>query len=1058
MTIATGGLPPEGKARTSALSVLAIVVTHRGRRWLTDSLVSLNVQTYPNLDVLVVDDASTDSRNGPTDGSSLKRVAKRHLKRRRWGYLRTPRPLGFGGAINWALARVRTDADLLLFVHDDVALDQAAVAQMVERIGSDETTAIVGPKVMAWDDPQRLEEVGMAADRFGYPYKGLEEGEIDLGQHDLTTEAFYVTSTCMLVRHEVFRSLRGWDVHMRAFAEDLDLCWRARLSGYAVRIEPGARVRHAMAMATGQRETPFTPSRYFIRRNRLRTVFKNASGLRLLLLIPQFLLLTLAEMFAFVLLRQPREIGALARAVGWNVVRLPQTLTERAKIQRRRKIPDRKLRRLTVKQSTRIRAYVGDQRDRLEEAWGRRTEVVAAQVARLRLLQAQTRGGVAVLATVIAVALFLGFRNVWFGEQAAVGELLPYPDSATSLLRAFLSPWRTVGLGQPGPQPPALAMLGFFPLLTLGAAAAAQKMMLLILGVASFVGAYKLVSDLVDRSGRLIAAGVYMLGAVGFAGIREGALGALVYGAAAPFVLLGLIRLTGWTRPPNWRRNRAIAQVSIGMAISVAFVPGALFLYAAVALLLILTRWFFVPGERIVPGLSASLLSIVGGWLLLLPWSFSWFGTGGVMDLLRSDETWSAYALSFQDHGILSVVTGQTPEGPVFMGLAMPLLGIVAVLAARDQRRRLALALWSVVVLVGVFVGLMSTGLIRPVMASPTEAGVLAWVAFAGLAGLAWGAFRLDLPRRGFGWVHWTAIGNLAAAAFLILAGLGPALLDGDWAAGRGSGRENGRIVAQVRSLLKAELPDAGVFRALWVGERWTSPTTSAARPLGDAFVTGARGQVLSDLFERRAGRAEQQLNRVISSIQQTTTDRGGALLGAFNIHFVVVDTKHARIDAWLGQRDLTLVRTEPEYLLFEYDQFLARAGVFSDLPLYVQGVSAEDPGITTAAPEVPLDALNQHSASDYRDRSVPGAGIVFVAEESDPQWTASFRGANLPRAEGGWGNAFELPGDADEGAVAVTYPRSWGRSLGLLLVALAWAVVLGAAASRRRTENGRQV
>lgn len=1050
MTTTTGGTPPEGKTRTSPLSVLAIVVTHDGREWLTDCLVSLNTQTYSHVDVLLVDDASTE----PREPSPLKRVAKRHLKRRRWGYLRTPRPLGFGGAINWALSRVRTDADLLLFVHDDVALDRHSVARMIDRYISDDSTAIVGPKVMAWDDPQRLEEVGMAADRFGYPYKGLEEGEIDLGQHDQTTEAFYVTSTCMLVSHEVFRALRGWDARLRAYAEDLDLCWRARLAGFSVRIEPSARVRHAIAMATGKRDTPFTPSRYYIRRNRLRTVFKNASALRLLSLIPQFLFLTVAEMFGFIVLRQPRQIVALARAWGWNLIHLPQTFAERSRVQKLRRISDRRLRRLTVKQSTRLRAYVGHQRDRLEEAWGRRADVAAVQLQRLRRLQAQTRGGVAVLGVAIVIALFLGFRNLWFGEQAAVGELLPYPDRATALLRAFLSPWRAVGLGEPGLQPPALAMLGIFPLITLGAAALAQKLLLLALGVASFVGAYKLVSDLVDRAGRLVAGGIYMLGPVGYAGIREGSLSSLVFGAAAPFALLGLVRMAGWTRPPEWRRNRAIAQTALAVAIGGAFVPGSLFFYLGIATLLVLTRWVFVPGERVIPAYAASLASIVVGWILLLPWSSQWFASGGVFDLLRSDDSWTRYAAGFNGHGVVSVITGQTPEGPVLFGIALPLLGLVSVLAAHGQRRRLAIALWGVVVLVGLLVGATATGAIRPLMASPTEAGVLAAVGFSALAGLAVGAFRLDLPRRGFGWIHWTTIGSLAAAAFLTLGGLGPALLDGDWAAGRGSGRENGQIVAQVRSLLRAEAAESGVFRALWAGERWSSPTMSVARPVGDAFVTGPRGQVMSDLFERRTGTGERQLQRVIDSIEQGTTDRGGALLGAFNVHMVVLDTHDDRIGSWLGQRDLRLVRTEPEYLLFEYRQFLARAGVFSELPLYVQGVSAEDPQITTVQPEVPLDSLNQQSSSYYQDSTTPGDGIVFLAEQRDPGWQASFEGERLPRAPGGWGNAFELPSSADQGGLVVSYPRSLGRTIFLIAIMLGWLVVMGAAASRRKSEE----
>src|SRR5918999_1905729 len=265
--------PDRGEAATRAPSVLAIVATHNGRDWLRECLIGLANQSYPALDVLVVDDASQDHRGPP----NLKRIAKRHLRRRRWGYLRTPRPLGFGGAINWALGRIKTDADLLLFIHDDAVLDRNSVHRMVNRIVTDEQAAIVGPKVVGWDDPTRLEEVGMAADRFGYPYKGLEEGEIDLGQHDTAAEVFYVTSTCMLMRHSVFRQLGGWDARMRAFAEDLDLCWRARLAGYSVRVEPRAKLRHAIAMATGQRDSPFQPTRYYVRRNRFRSVTKNAS-------------------------------------------------------------------------------------------------------------------------------------------------------------------------------------------------------------------------------------------------------------------------------------------------------------------------------------------------------------------------------------------------------------------------------------------------------------------------------------------------------------------------------------------------------------------------------------------------------------------------------------------------------------------------------------------------------------------------------------------------------------------------------------------------------------
>lgn len=1054
MTNGTGVRAPDEEARRTvspdlapdagAPSVLAIIVTHDGREWFKDSLVALANQTYGPIDVLVLDDASSDSRKQP----HLKRVAKRHLRRRRWGYLRTPRPLGYGGAINWALSRVRSDADMLLFLHDDAALEPDAVAHMVARLSDDDSTAVVGPKLVAWDDPQRLEEVGMAADRFGFPYKGLEEGEIDLAQHDRTSEVFYVTSTCMLIRHDVFRHLRGWDAQLRAFAEDLDLCWRARLSGYVIRVEPLAIARHAVALARGERTSPFGPARYFIRRNRLRTVFKNVSTLRLLALVPQFILLTLFEMVGFIILRQPGEIWNLARALGWNLIRLPQTLTERRKVQGQRQVGDLKLQRLTVKQSTRIRSYISYQRDRLEEAWGRRAELVAQRSARAKVVSSQMKGWLGLAAFGCVMALLLGFRNIWWSDPLAVGELLPYPDSPTSLLRALSSPWRVAGLGQPGPAPPALGLLAFFPIVTLGAAGAAQKLLVASLGIAAFAGAYRLVSDFVDRPGRFTAGGLYLLGSVGYAGVRTGSLGALVFGAAAPFVLRSMARLLGWSRPPKWNRSSTVAQVALGTAVSTAFVPGALFMYLIAASLLAAGRSLFVRGEKVLHGYVLSVLAIAIGWALLLPWSNSWGDPGGPLWAMRSDDLWRGYASSFEGHGMLSVVLGQTPEVPAFFGLALAVLGVVAVLAADGQRRRFALALWSLIAVSGILVTAFEVGALRPFLASPVEAGVLVAVAFAALGGLAVGAFRLDLPRRGFGWVHWVTIAGLAASVFLAGAGLGPAIWGGDWSAGAAGDKATVDSVHKVGTILEAERASSGPFRALWVGAGWNSPVPTSSRPLERTFLTGARGQELSALFETHDSRAHDELDRVVSSIENEATDRGGALLGAFNVRYVVMERDEA-IDPWLQQRDLALVRSEENFLLFENSRALARAGIYGDVPAYVTAVEENDPSLTANITDLELETLDQERAYRYVDRQTSSGGIVFLAEAEHPAWRANLNGSELERVDGGWGNAFAL--ESETGRLEVVIDRSLADILWLLFLFFAWTVTIVASFPRSR-------
>ena len=400
---------------------------------------------------------------------------------------------------------------------------------------------------------------------------------------------------------------------------------------------------------------------------------------------------------------------------------------------------------------------------------------------------------------------------------------------------------------------------------------------------------------------------------------------------------------------------------------------------------------------------------MVAGWALLLPWSSHWFSNGGPLDLLRSDSTFAEYAASFAGEGMASVVLGQTPEGRVLFGLALPLLGLIAVLAARGARRRLALALWAVIVMMGWVITLMSSGTLKPLVASPTEAGVIVSACFAGLAGLAVGAFRLDLPRRGFGWVHWTTLGGFATALFLVIAGLGPAVLSGSWAPGRGSGRENSEVVDQIRSLLAAESSDQGQFRAMWVGERWAPPFRSVMRPVGHTFVTGSRGQVMSDQFEVVSGPGWSRLQAVIDSVERGDTDRAGALLSAFNVHFLILQEGDID-DGWLDQRDLAIVRSEPEYIVLENERFLPRAGLYNELPSFVEAIDEADPTLARSRDELNLESLDAKSSANYEDPQAMGPGVVFLAESAHPSWDGQFQDEQIDRLETVWGNAFDVP------------------------------------------------
>jgi hypothetical protein len=931
-------------------------------------------------------------------------------------------------------------------MHDDAALQPDALEKMVARLESDRRSAILGPKIVSWNEPERLEEVGMAVDRFGYPYKGLDRGEIDLGQHDHPSEVFFVTSTCMLMRHEVFQELNGWDSQMRAFSEDLDLCWRARLAGHSVRVEPKAKARHAIALATGMRPSQFAPARYYIRRNRLRSVVKNASSARLFLLLPQFVLLALAEMLGFIVLRQYGEIVNIARALGWNLVHFPQTLAARFRVQRARNVADRSLTRLTVRETTRLRAYIGHQTERLEEAWGRRAELLSSRAMRMRAARRRFAGWPAAVAAAVLLGFLIGGRNYLWAAPASVGQLLPYPEGATAVLGAYLAPWREVALGQPGPAPPALVALGIFPLLAFGLEGLAQKLLIVGLVCLSGVGAHRLMGDLVPLPGRWVAASIYLLGGVAYVGLRQGSLATLAIGAAMPFALHALLRITGWTRPAAYDPGAEIARLAIAAGFAAAFAPGALVLFLGAGVLLALARGL-VSWASCVGAIGGVALGAGGGWLLLLPWSATWFTSGGPLEMVAAHAEVGGL---FGSAGMIDVLLGQVPRVSALAGFAPLVPAVLAPVVATGQRRRVALGLWLLVAASGAVLELAARGLVPAFVTSSWEAGVLPTLCLALLSGVAVGACMLDLPRRRLGPRQALALGALGLSLLLFCAGLLPAVWQGRWEPGRGSDGSQ-EVVARVEAVLEAEAANEGRFRALWVGGSWFAPRMPGAAGPG-RVLSGPSGPLIAELLADESSAGAVALQEAIAAIEQGATDRGGRLLGAFNVRFVVLG-RDAPARAWLRQRDFGVVRSESEYSLLENHADLPRGGIYAALPA---GASLHPERRTTAATAELEESLERRGPARLELQGARGPAVAWLAENRSPGWEARLGDRDLAARGGVWGNAYRVPGGFRDELV-LSHPRTAGDYLWFAVIGVAWLAALGAATARRTPGRARR-
>lgn len=303
--------------------VSAIIVTHNGKKWLARSLPSLLKQTYPNLEVIVVDNASTD-------GSSefvRKRFQDVKLVERRvndgWGA---------GNNVGARVAKGR----YVFIGNDDLVLDRDYFTQTVGVMESDSTIAACQGTMYSFDRRREVESAGKFFNYSGVLVSDLERASPKSKE---TVEIF--AANAPLIRRRVFSEMGGFDEDFFLYFEDVDLCWRIWLAGHKVVYVPQAKMYHKGGATASKMPSAFIL--YHSIRNRVTSFLKNLGWRRLFFGMLVQLAVTGFGAIVFLFQGKFREFFAICRAWLWNIWHLPRTNAKRFEIQRSRAISDRQL-------------------------------------------------------------------------------------------------------------------------------------------------------------------------------------------------------------------------------------------------------------------------------------------------------------------------------------------------------------------------------------------------------------------------------------------------------------------------------------------------------------------------------------------------------------------------------------------------------------------------------------------------------------------------------------------------------------------------------------------
>lgn len=1004
---------PVAHVPASDARVLAVLVVHDGEPWLARTLAALDAQDHAALDVVAVD-------NGSTDGS--RQLLQEHLGADR--VLIADRDLGFGAAVGMALdARGSDPAPYVLLLHDDVELAPDAVSWLAESLDQDPQLAIVGPKLREWEDPTRLQSVGWTVDLTGRADSGVDEGELDQGQRDVDRRALYVSTSAMLLRRTDFDQLNRFDRRYHLFRDDLDLCWRAWLSGRDVEVVPAAVGHHAAAAATYQRlgQTRFIGPRYFAERNTLATLLKNYGAARLLAVVPAFFLVGIAKVLGFLLTRRFSDAWQTVRAWLWNALHLLETLRLRREVQRTRRRTDGELRQLFGRIAPRIRAYaeaIGDwiaggdvtPEARLAPGAGEPVPLVRRVLTALRTRPVLLVGGL------VGVAVLAGAVTILAPGQLRGGELAPWPTDPSLFLADHAASWHTTtGLGTAQTPSPAQGLLGLLQTLLLGSAYLTSRLLLLGSLLAAWILALRATQRYSARKlTRVVAATAYVLSPPALAAFQSGQLSALIALAALP----GLVAAAGTyvrRHTPPARAWRAAAGAALLGAIAASFEPVLLPAIAVAGLLLTAGALPRAPTSWRAPLAARITLAALGPWLLTAPWSLGVLASDGPLRGVARTEPVTSELWRW----VLLVPDVAGMPGPL-AGVGFLLAGVLGMLFGWSRQAPLVVLLW-LTALGGAVGGWWVAAAGAPYW--PALPLLLSAAAYAGLLAVAFARGRRTLGEHAFGWRQLASAATLAAVAV----SLGAVATD----LARGPSGTYLRDVPALPQFITATAQDHDPFAVLVLADvdgelrhevvPGSGPTMAATGVPDDPLATAAVEGAVADLVAGRDVRA-------------------GDVLGRLGIRYLVIPDGAVTDRLDLAVRNQVGLEPQP----VASGRVLAITAALPSAAL-LDPAGADALAETGALPEdgepIPLPVR----PGGVLDVELEGRdGVLVLAQAQLDGWEVTADGTALAARGDLPVPAFDVPEGTErlqvehEGGMARTAALAWQALLALLVVSLA--------------------
>jgi GT2 family glycosyltransferase len=218
--------------------VYIIVLTYHSSEVIRPCLISLGSLTYPNYEIVIVDNNSTDG--------TVEILANEFPE---LTMIRCVGNLGYTGGNNKGIRHaIERGADYVLILNPDtIVADPNFLTEMITHVEANPHVGIAGPRVF-------LRELGIVQNTVLFP-PGLRRNIVNWVRYRINPKSFELSGdevvetqvlngVCLLIRVRCLREIGLFDENIFMYIEDADIDYRARREGWGVRYLPIDSVIH----------------------------------------------------------------------------------------------------------------------------------------------------------------------------------------------------------------------------------------------------------------------------------------------------------------------------------------------------------------------------------------------------------------------------------------------------------------------------------------------------------------------------------------------------------------------------------------------------------------------------------------------------------------------------------------------------------------------------------------------------------------------------------------------------------------------------------------------